>query len=610
MGAFQTGFGMGAQMFWQAQALKDRELERQRQDRLDEQRTKESNQRMEATQLQIDAAKRENADRQELRDLAKPTTVEQGFAADGASGKVYAADPAQAQQAADINAAAEEMAAGPEGDQGGVEPTGAVVKPASGVRGGGMLAIGAAGLKAQDLNDPEARAERIAQWYDGRDPVKAMQYRETAAAWKQKKYEAGRTHIYQTGLGALAKDGPAGLVKLYDSYDDGHSARFDPDGKGGGTISRLDKDGNVVGGFAFKDNDDLALKWRDVVYPDKRADALAAARQKAAEEAGKGYVLKPGESRYVGTTKVAENNGLKPGFEWVTNANGELVQARVGSGGKGGKQPGEFDELDDLFKASAQESETKLPTAADVASAHDMARRIFRYGGVPASTAVRAAIRAQSDPKAQQTVISGAGDFVSTVDVDGRPVVVNKFDPAKVDPKVRQSAVAGMVDDLFAGRPQQERARFLRAAFDRTGPGGSNSTLAEMNTELLQAVRDRVMAKPENAALPKEAIEAQVKRDFDRAASALKRKLDLVGLYGDRNLYRGTGLSDQGRTHNKEEQSKIARLSDIDSAARNVLSAKDPEERMRLAAEVQGHPLFNQLDRKTQAAIFGAANGR
>lgn len=185
-----------------------------------------------------------------------------------------------------------------------------------------------AGMRAaQEFNDFAARASRIAMALEqaGR-PDSAIEFRERAERHKQAMYEAGRQALFQRGADMIARGNVQGLLEVYNQhYNDGRTAHLSDDGR---SIVQRDKDGNQIGALPFKSKDDLLLAFRDIVYPDKRADSVSAARSEAAKEASKIHIVPMGGiAANANGVRIDNTNGMVPAL----NADGAPV---IGEDGK------------------------------------------------------------------------------------------------------------------------------------------------------------------------------------------------------------------------------------------------------------------------------------
>jgi hypothetical protein len=125
LGGLAKGIAQGTQMAWDQQ---ERERQAARQEKIDA-----------MTEEKFGREKKEWADKDAIErattDIMSAGTQTPGFASESSSGKYFNRDQNEAQQLADLNAAADEMAAGPAGDQGASQPLQASVKQAASVAG-------------------------------------------------------------------------------------------------------------------------------------------------------------------------------------------------------------------------------------------------------------------------------------------------------------------------------------------------------------------------------------------------------------------------------------------------------------------------------------------
>lgn len=223
-----------------------------------------------------------------------PDNAVNGFSTGAPGSRVFTQDKAAAQAFADQDAFINEAPA--------------TVAPSTGGSRAGVPSIGPVGLRTAGDPRLDSYAARERFW-STRDPVRANAIADEAAKFKQAKYDAGRQHILQTGFDMIAAGDFAGLTKAYnDHYKDGRFASFESDGAGGGVIVQKDSAGKVIGSLPFKGRDDLLLAYQDLIYPEKRAEAVAASRSKAAAEANKVIPLAHGAVLTKGGEVIARND--------------------------------------------------------------------------------------------------------------------------------------------------------------------------------------------------------------------------------------------------------------------------------------------------------------
>lgn len=146
MGAFQSGFGLGMTAWNSAQAAQERQLERERQAKIDARADWEHSQR-------VEAANKKSKTEQALIDAAAPRSTMQGTVTSINGQKVFSADPAQAASMRDMLAAEAEL----RGEAAPVQEQGAAIT--GNMSKGHQIATGPVDM--QKINSPEARNQRI-----------------------------------------------------------------------------------------------------------------------------------------------------------------------------------------------------------------------------------------------------------------------------------------------------------------------------------------------------------------------------------------------------------------------------------------------------------------
>ncbi|RZJ05110.1 MAG: hypothetical protein EOP39_20265 [Rubrivivax sp.] len=168
--------------------------------------------------------------------------------------------------------------------------------------GNGYASKEEAGTAAAPLNTPEAKADRQMSTLMQMDPVKGVALKGAMTQAKEQERQIKLDAKLQEVGGLLARGGWGAVPEIYDRYDDGMSAKVEPDGKGGATVITLGKDGKelrrkaytheselfgeVVGGFdpklwlARKDKQDAA----SAAAADKASDNARADRQLGMQE--------------------------------------------------------------------------------------------------------------------------------------------------------------------------------------------------------------------------------------------------------------------------------------------------------------------------------------
>jgi hypothetical protein len=115
-------------------------------------------------------------------------------------------------------------------------------------------------------NTPQAIRGRQVAALQGIDPERAdrlqlsgKQAELTDLQLKDKKDTITREDAFREATKLLATGGWSAVPQVYDRYQDGHTAQVQEDGKGGATITRLDKDGKPVGSKTFGDLQEFIL---------------------------------------------------------------------------------------------------------------------------------------------------------------------------------------------------------------------------------------------------------------------------------------------------------------------------------------------------------------
>ena len=346
MGAFSEGFGMGQNMWNQAQNLNMRQQELDRQARMDEQLQAERDLRMQGLKGDLADKDLARSDKAALRAASKPAVSTEGYGVADADGKI-SLQPDQA--TADFAARMSNEEAG--GDAGYTATPSVNVSAGANtksfMRDAGGLASAKEYTAAQ--NNPDAiNARKVAILRSQGADTEANALESGYKKHQTEVYEAGRTALYQRGLESLQKNGPQALVDMYHHYNDGFNASLQMNPDGSGMITQVDKDGKPTGQINFKNNDDLAMQFRNMVYPDKAIDNKIAVSTKIAEERAKQHVLRPGDKIGSMDSGVTSNDDLKPGMTWAVDANGNRYQQPVGKSGSADGKPFKMDEDDKI----------------------------------------------------------------------------------------------------------------------------------------------------------------------------------------------------------------------------------------------------------------------
>lgn len=289
--AFAAGLGTGMAK------RQERNEELDRQDRLDMMRAQEHGLRMKALEGEIADREDERASRKELKSLASDATVTDGQAV---GQNFYGpGNEAAANEAAEQEAFIQGKEVAP--------------RAATGVTGAGRPRIAAAGVKASDLNSPDAKFERLAQWYETRDPEKALLFRARAQEFSEKRNALMLEKSFEQAAGMVRSGKFEDLAKVwYGGYKDGQDADFVPDGKGGGKFI-FKKGDQVVGEHAFKSGDQLLMDLRDTMFPAERAKRLQAAEEERRKNAEKPTLVPYGAALVEGGKVKYKNDRLPTG---------------------------------------------------------------------------------------------------------------------------------------------------------------------------------------------------------------------------------------------------------------------------------------------------------
>lgn len=314
----------------------------------------------------------------------------------------------------------------------------------------------AAGLKAaKEYNDPAARTMRTAGVLDsfGR-PDAAMEYRSKAEKFRNDMYEAGRSLLFQKGSDMIGAGDFQGLAQAYAGYKDGRSAVFEPSGKGGQFVIYDDATKKEIGRIPITGNPNAdVLTWQRVVYPDRAAEAAAAAER----ERNKPYTLKPGEQRFAGETRLNENPNLTSADARVATAGlgGSHGSAKSGAGEKPFSAPksiaASFDGNKELI-AAAEATYGALMRNNAGANEDDAANLAVRLTRDPAGVKVDASYDPSTGTFQRHVVDSDA------IGKDGRPVQFGSqrvfklgdtpYDPRFVSDAQAKDAVAKLVGSM------------------------------------------------------------------------------------------------------------------------------------------------------------------
>jgi hypothetical protein len=532
MGAFQTGFGFGMQAWNNAEQARDRQLARERQDRLDQQNAEAASQAAKLNAMKITEAQRLLDEQEGLRQAGSDMKGQEGFASGEAGQQIFSADKGQAEALAGINAAAAELEAEPVA--GAPQPAGApvatdpAVRAATGVTGGGKPQIAGPGMKFD--NSPEARVKRQADYLTSiGKSTEAQELQANFAKNQQALYDANRTAIFNQFTKTLYGSSIEDAVKLYDSYDDGLTVQYQPDGKGGGKIIRLrESDGATVGEMTFSNVDDLASQVRGMIFPEQRLAAI----DKAANET---VTVKPGEEILRGGKVVHKNTT-------PTSSEGTVAAAliRSMSGGAGGSGSGSGSGGSRGAKAPDTLNNQITSIIAEASKDADSAMRLSpdqmtqarAYGSMLANlnpnidpnVAADVAMKITRDPTLVKPAIGDNGRIMGTyVGQDGKPIPVGNLDVNRLPPEARaalgEQAKVMLLNDI-AGGDQETAQQFLRLAH------GDRSALPQMRDEYVPAQAEAIM-KADPSITWQQATDAAVRR-FDQLIASQQGRLQAV----------------------------------------------------------------------------------
>lgn len=509
MGAFQTGFGFGMQAWNNAEQARDRQLARERQDKLDKIAIDAAERKAKLDDITLQELKQKQADEQGLRAAGSDLVGQDGFASGEQGQRIFSADKSVAEATAEINAAVNELS--------GQSPAPASeVQPAMGVTGGGQApTIAAPGMKLD--NSLGARVQRQAEYLTKIGQGKrAMELQTEFKDFENKLYDANRTAVFNSFAGALYNKGPEEAVRIYNAYNDGITAKYVPNADGiGGTIIRY-KDGTdtEVDRIAFKSADDLALQVKRAMFPEQHL----AAQEKASSET---VTVKPGEEIYQGGKLKYKNN---------TPTSGEASLARAlmtdsgfggsgGSGGTGGARGGKPHETLSQQVVAAISAASKDADGAMRLSPQQLVQA-NAYGDMiannnPAITvpiAADIAMKVSQDPSLIKPGISDSGVIGGVYQLqNGNDVLVSKLDPSRLPPETRQVlAVKAQERLLNASKNDPEAAKLMLLHAH-----GDKVAYQQMKDVFVPAAIDRIQRDPRYKDLSREQATDAAIRMFD-----------------------------------------------------------------------------------------------
>lgn len=530
MGAFQTGFGFGMQAWNNAEQARDRQLARERQDRLDQQNAEAASQTAKLNAMKIAEAQRLLDEQEGLRQAGSEIKGKEGFASGEAGQQIFSADKGQAETLAGINAAAAELetepVAGAPQPAGAPMATGPAVRAATGVTGGGKPQIAGPGMKFD--NSPEARVKRQADYLTSiGKSTEAQELQANFAKNQQALYDANRTTIFNQFTKTLYGAGVEEAIKLYDSYNDGMSVKLVKGNDGGFIIERYnEKTGDKVGEMTFKDADDLASQVRGMIFPEQRLAAI----DKAANET---VTVKPGEEILRGG-KVVHKNTTPTSSEGTVAAalirsmSGGAGGSGSGSGGsRGAKAP---DTLNNQITSIIAEASKDADSAMRLSP--DQMTQARAYGSMLANlnpnidpnVAADVAMKITRDPTLVKPAIGDNGRIMGTyVGQDGKPIPVGNLDVSRLPPEARaalgEQAKTMLLNDI-AGGDQETAQQFLRLAH------GDKTALPQMRDEYVPAQAEAIMKADPNITW-QQATDAAVLR-FDQLIASQQGRLQAI----------------------------------------------------------------------------------
>lgn len=487
MGAFQTGFGFGMQAWNNAEQARDRQLARERQDKLDKIAIDAAERKAKLDNITLQELEQKRADEQGLRAAGSDLVGQDGFASGEQGQRIFSADKSVAEATAEINAAVNELSGQP------AAPA-SEVQPAMGVTGGGQApTIAAPGMKLD--NSLGARVQRQAEYLTKiGQGERAMKLQAEFKDFESKLYDANRTALFNNFSSALYNKGPEEAVRMYDAYNDGITAKYVPSADGiGGTIIRY-KDGTdtEVDRINFKSADDLALQVKRAIFPEQ----YLAAQEKAASET---VTVKPGEEIYQGGKLKYKNNTPTSGEASLARAlmAGSGFGGAGGSGGTGGARGGKPSEtLNNQITSIIAESSKDADSAMRLSP--DQMTQARAYGSMLANNnpsidpnvAADIAMKVTRDPTLIKPSISSSGRIVGTyVGQDGKPIPVGDLDLSRLSPEARQDLgkqAERLLLDISQGDAETAK-QFLRLAH------GDRSVKQQMKDEFVPAQIDAIL---------------------------------------------------------------------------------------------------------------------
>jgi len=182
------------------------------------------------------------------------------------------------------------------------------------------------------LNSDDEKAKRYAKKLEQvQGPQAAQDYLSKWQVNKEALNAARLQALKRVGLEKIAVDDFSGVADLYNNYNDGKTAVYEPgqDGFGAFAIYQGDpKDGKRLSTISFKNRDELAGKFISVIDPVEAAKLRSA----AALEASKARVMSPGQ-------QLVQNGKAVYSVPERTRVGGIGGGSRSG----GGQEPGRMD---------------------------------------------------------------------------------------------------------------------------------------------------------------------------------------------------------------------------------------------------------------------------
>lgn len=517
MGAFQTGFGFGMQAWNNAEQARDRQLARERQDKLDQIAIDAAERKAKLDDITLQELKQKQADEQGLRAAGSDLVGQDGFASGEQGQRIFSADKSVAEATAEINAAVNELSGQPPAPA-------SEVQPAMGVTGGGQApTIAAPGMKLD--NSLGARVQRQAEYLTKiGQGERAMKLQAEFKDFENKLYDANRTTLFNSFTSALYNKGPEEAVRMYGAYNDGITAKYVPNADGiGGTIIRY-KDGTdtEVDRISFKSADDLALQVKRAIFPEQYLAAQESAASEAAKEARKIINVPAGGKaiRGDGTVVATNNNGLiQDGYNEDGSPRLIRPSASGGAGGSGGSRGNKAPETLSQQVVAAISAASKDADGAMRLSPQQLVQA-NAYGDMiannnPAITvpiAADVAMKVSQDPSLIKPGISDSGVIGGVYQLqNGVDVLVSKLDPSRLPPETRQALAVKAQERLLSASkndPEAAKLMLLHAHGDKVA-------YQQMKDVFVPAAIDRIQRDPRYKDLSREQATDAAIRMFD-----------------------------------------------------------------------------------------------